>query len=55
MVRLEAGRILQDTLFVMIRFMSDEYDDTCSTIFPMLQMILASVGLFFTHHREPRI
>lgn len=43
MVRSEAGRILQDTLFVMLRFMADEYDDTCSTIFPMLQMILASV------------
>ena len=27
----------------MLRFMEDEYDDTCSTVFPMLQTILASV------------
>ena len=27
----------------MLRFMEDEYDDTCSTVFPMLQTVLASV------------
>lgn len=28
----------------MLRFMADEYDDTCSTIFPLLQSILGSVS-----------
>lgn len=28
----------------MLRFMADEYDDTCSTVFPFLQTILGSVS-----------
>lgn len=28
----------------MLRFLADEYDDTCDTVFPMLQGILASVS-----------
>ncbi|KAH9972786.1 ARM repeat-containing protein [Lactifluus volemus] len=35
-------QLLQQTLPVMLRFMEDEYDDTCSTVFPMLQTVLAS-------------
>jgi len=27
----------------MLRFMADEYDDTCSTVFPLLQNILTTV------------
>ncbi|KAH9986251.1 ARM repeat-containing protein [Russula vinacea] len=42
-VRAEGSGLLQQVLPVMLRFMEDEYDDTCSTIFPMLQTVLASV------------
>jgi len=28
----------------MLRFMADEYDDTCSTVFPLLQTLLSSVS-----------
>ena len=42
-VRTEGSALLQQILPVMLRFMEDEYDDTCSTIFPMLQTVLASV------------
>ena len=35
--------MLEEILPVMLQFMSDEYDDTSSTIFPMLQTILNSV------------
>jgi exportin-T len=42
-VRAEGSALLQQILPVMLRFMEDEYDDTCSTIFPMLQTVLASV------------
>ncbi|KAI0067464.1 ARM repeat-containing protein [Artomyces pyxidatus] len=41
-IRSEATSLLQQTLPVMLHFMADEYDDTCSTIFPMLQTVLAS-------------
>ncbi|CCM00091.1 uncharacterized protein FIBRA_02118 [Fibroporia radiculosa] len=41
-VRSEANELLQQVLPVMLRFMADEYDDTCSTIFPLLQAILSS-------------
>lgn len=30
---------------VMLRFLADPYDDTCSTVFPMLQVILSGVSL----------
>ena len=43
-VRAEGSGLLQQILPAMLRFMEDEYDDTCSTIFPMLQTVLASVG-----------
>lgn len=41
-IRSEASRLLEQCLPVMLRFMSDEYDDTSSTIFPMLSTILSS-------------
>ncbi|KZT72996.1 ARM repeat-containing protein [Daedalea quercina L-15889] len=41
-VRLEAARLLEQTLPVMLRFMADEYDDTASTVFPFLQNVLAN-------------
>lgn len=36
----EANQHLNQILPVMLRFMADEYDDTCSTIFPLLQTVL---------------
>ncbi|KAH9903044.1 ARM repeat-containing protein [Cubamyces lactineus] len=39
-VRAEAVQLLNQVLPVMLRFMADEYDDTCSTIFPLLQTVL---------------
>ncbi|KAJ7475824.1 armadillo-type protein [Mycena latifolia] len=36
----EASILLAQILPVLLRFMADEYDDTCSTIFPLLQVIL---------------
>ncbi|KAI0264504.1 ARM repeat-containing protein [Gloeopeniophorella convolvens] len=41
-VRAEGASLLQQVLPIMLRFMEDDYDDTCSTIFPMLQTVLAS-------------
>ncbi|KAI0359842.1 ARM repeat-containing protein [Trametes cingulata] len=41
-IRSEASQLLNQILPVMLRFMADEYDDTCSTIFPLLQTILLS-------------
>ncbi|KAG1747210.1 armadillo-type protein [Suillus paluster] len=41
-VAAEAARLLEQILPVMLRFMSDKYDDTCSTVFPLLQAVLAS-------------
>ncbi|OAX43155.1 ARM repeat-containing protein [Rhizopogon vinicolor AM-OR11-026] len=41
-VAAEASRLLEQILPVMLRFMSDKYDDTCSTVFPLLQTVLAS-------------
>lgn len=41
----EASTILTQILPVVLRFMEDEYDDTCATIFPLLQSILGSVSL----------
>lgn len=31
----------------MLRFLADEYDDTCSTVFPFLSTLLSSVSLCF--------
>ena len=39
----EASRMLTHILPVMLQFMADEYDDTCSTIFPLLSNILSGV------------
>ncbi|KAJ6619725.1 armadillo-type protein [Mycena sp. CBHHK59/15] len=36
----EASTLLAQILPVLLRFMADEYDDTCCTIFPVLQVIL---------------
>ncbi|KIJ62794.1 hypothetical protein HYDPIDRAFT_113893 [Hydnomerulius pinastri MD-312] len=38
----EAKELQNQLLPVMLRFMADEYDDTCSTIFPLLQTVLAN-------------
>lgn len=46
----EASQLLDQVLPVMLRFMSDEYDDTCSTVFPLLQSILSSVGSLTSLH-----
>ncbi|GJJ08694.1 hypothetical protein Clacol_002913 [Clathrus columnatus] len=35
-IRIGAGELLEQILPVMLRFMSDEYDDTSSTVFPLL-------------------
>ncbi|KAF5377324.1 hypothetical protein D9757_008003 [Collybiopsis confluens] len=40
-VRAEANGFLQQILPVIVRFMSDEYDDTCSTVFLLLSTILS--------------
>ncbi|KAL0955002.1 hypothetical protein HGRIS_003927 [Hohenbuehelia grisea] len=40
-VRAEATQFLNEILPVMLRFMADDYDDTCSTIFPLLQTVLS--------------
>ncbi|KAJ7650297.1 armadillo-type protein [Roridomyces roridus] len=41
-VAAEGHVLLAQTLPILLRFMADEYDDTCSTVFPFLQTILAS-------------
>ncbi|KAJ4477161.1 armadillo-type protein [Lentinula aciculospora] len=41
-VRTEASNLLQQILPIIIRFMSDEYDDTCSTVFLLLHTILST-------------
>jgi hypothetical protein len=44
-VRDEATSYLEQILPVMLRFMADEYDDTASTIFSLLQVILTAVSV----------
>lgn len=41
----EAKRLHNQVQPVMLRFMADDYDDTCSTVFPLLQTVLANVCL----------
>lgn len=41
-VKAEATSYLQQILPVTLRFMADDYDDTCNTIFPFLQALLSS-------------
>ncbi|KAF7971065.1 hypothetical protein HWV62_22119 [Athelia sp. TMB] len=38
----EATGMLKEILPVMLQFMADEYDDTCSTVFPLLSNVLSS-------------
>ncbi|KAI9566771.1 armadillo-type protein [Boletus coccyginus] len=38
----EAKRLHNQVQPVMLRFMADDYDDTCSTVFPLLQTVLAN-------------
>ncbi|KAI5998619.1 armadillo-type protein [Pisolithus albus] len=38
----EAKRLLNQVLPIMLRFMADDYDDTCCTIFPLLQAVLGT-------------
>jgi exportin-T len=42
-IQTEACELLNQTLPVMLRFMADEYDDTSSTVFPFLSVVLNSV------------
>jgi exportin-T len=42
-IRTEASTEITQIQPVMLRFMADEYDDTCSTVFPLLQNILTTV------------
>ncbi|KAJ8072513.1 pre-tRNA nuclear export protein [Marasmius tenuissimus] len=39
-VRSEALKYIIQILPVLLRFLADEYDDTCSTVFPFLQTVL---------------
>ncbi|KAF5382216.1 hypothetical protein D9615_004331 [Tricholomella constricta] len=39
-IRAEASKLMAQLLPVMLRFLADAYDDTCSTVFPLLQVIL---------------
>ncbi|KAF8227304.1 ARM repeat-containing protein [Tricholoma matsutake] len=41
-IRSEASTYLTQIQPVMLRFLADPYDDTCSTVFPFLQVILSS-------------
>jgi exportin-T len=50
-IRAEANRMLNQILPVLIRFVADEYDDTSSTVFPLLQTILAGVRVC---HQPPK-
>ncbi|KAF8968103.1 armadillo-type protein [Flammula alnicola] len=40
-IRAEASTYLLQIQPVMLHFLADEYDDTCSTVFPLLHIILA--------------
>ncbi|KAL4252303.1 Exportin-T [Abortiporus biennis] len=52
-IRNEATQLLNQILPIMLRFMSDEYDDTCSTIFPLLQSVLGSYKRIRKSSSEP--
>ncbi|KAF9036225.1 armadillo-type protein [Panaeolus papilionaceus] len=41
-IKAEAATYLAQIQPVMLRFLADDYDDTCSTVFPLLQLILSS-------------
>jgi len=43
-IRAEASAYLIQIQPTLLHFLADEYDDTCSTVFPLLQIILARVG-----------
>jgi len=42
-IRAEASTYLDQIKPVVLHFLADEYDDTCSTVFTLLQLILTSV------------
>lgn len=42
-----ANELLEQVLPVMLRFMADEYDDTSSTVFPLLTNLFTAVCLIF--------
>ena len=48
-IQAEASTYLVQIKPVVLHFLADEYDDTCSTVFPLLHLILTSVSriLFF--------
>ena len=43
-IRAEASTYLVQIKPVVLHFLADEYDDTCSTVFPLLHLILNSVS-----------
>ena len=43
-MRSEALKYIIQILPVLLRFLADEYDDTCSTVFPFLQTVLTGVS-----------
>ena len=46
-IQAEATTYLVQIKPVLLHFLADEYDDTCSTVFPLLHLILSSVSRFF--------
>ena len=44
-IRAEASTYLIQIQPTLLHFLADEYDDTCSTVFPLLQIILARVSV----------
>ena len=36
---------MKQLLPLMLRFLADPYDDTCSTVFPFLQVVLGGVSI----------
>ncbi|KAJ7756382.1 armadillo-type protein [Mycena maculata] len=49
----EASILLAQILPVLLRFMADDYDDTCCTVFPFLQVILTSYKRIRKASSEP--
>ena len=45
-IQAEASTYLLQIKPVVLHFLADEYDDTCSTVFPLLHLILTSVSSF---------
>ena len=50
-IKLGAATMLLEIRKPLIRFLADPYDDTTSTIFPLLSSILGTVWVFHFHSR----